>query len=254
LAARGSAGEGDPARFASALNLLKLVRHRAKAIGVAVSFGKDSLATLDLACRVFSRVEAYYLYRVAGLEVVESWARQVYERHGVTVHMYPHFDLSRCYRNAVLQPHWKGLDQTPAIKMADIENTFRQQTRVDWIAYGWRRNDSFSRALIMKKCAGFDPDARRVFPLRSWRRQDVYAYLDLRDIPRPPTLGRKEQGGLDFNPAALGELSESDWLKWERDFPFSGMQRRRGCSVIARSRCPTIEDELARDARARKSR
>ena len=230
-----SGDEGQEVRFASALNLLRLARHRADAIGVAVSFGKDSLAVLDLACRVFKRVEAYYLYRVEGLEIVDQWAAQVRERHGVNVRMYPHFDLARCYRNAVLQPHWKGLDKTAAVKMGDIEHVFRKDAAVDWIAYGWRRNDSFSRALIMKKCAGYDPESRRVFPLRAWRRQDVYAYLDMRGIPRPPKLGRAEQGGLDFHPAALAGLSASDWAKWERDFPFSAMQLRQAQSARAPS-------------------
>jgi 3'-phosphoadenosine 5'-phosphosulfate sulfotransferase (PAPS reductase)/FAD synthetase len=98
---------------------------------------------------------------------------------------------------------------------------------VSWIAYGWRRNDSFSRALIMKKCAGYDPSARRLFPLRSWRRVDVFGYLEMRGIPLPPGLGRKEQGGLDFHPEALRELKArfpQDWARWERDFPFSGLQ------------------------------
>lgn len=214
-------------QLASARNLLGIVRAQTAAIGVAVSFGKDSLATLDLCCQVFSRVEAFYLYRVRGLEVVDDWARAVRERCGVQVRMYPHFDLSRCYRNAVLQPHWAGLDKAPRIKMSDVEDAFRIDARVDWIAYGWRRNDSFSRALIMKRCGGLDERARRVFPLRSWRRSDVYAYLDQRGIARPPTLGRKEQGGLDFHPAALAALRDehpADWAKWTRDFPFSPMQ------------------------------
>lgn len=211
----------------SSLNLLQLVRAETDAIGVAVSFGKDSLAVLDLCCRVFRRVEGYYLYRVRGLSIVKGWADEVYRRHGVKVRMYPHFDLSRCYRHAVLQPHWKGLDKTPKIDMADIENHFRATAKVDWMAVGWRRNDSFSRALIMKSCAGYDPKSKRVFPLRAWKRSDVFAYLAERKIPVPPALGRKEQGGLDFHPEALRELKEkhpADYEAWLRDFPFSGIQ------------------------------
>jgi 3'-phosphoadenosine 5'-phosphosulfate sulfotransferase (PAPS reductase)/FAD synthetase len=213
--------------LASAENLLRLVRRETDAIGVAVSFGKDSLATLDLCCRIFPRVEGYYLFRVRGLSIVDEWAEVVRVRHGVNVRMYPHFDLSRCYRNAVLQPHWKGLQKAPAIKMADVEAKFRSDVNVSWIAYGWRRNDSFSRALIMKKCGGYDPAARRVFPLRSWRRADVLAYLESKGIPLPPSLGRKEQGGLDFHPDALETLRTErpqDYDRWLRDFPFSGMQ------------------------------
>ncbi len=208
----------------SSLNLLHLIRQETDAIGVAVSFGKDSLAVLDLCCRVFARVEGYYLFRVRGLAIVERWAEQVKKRHGVSVRMYPHFDLVRCYQNAVLQPHWRGLDKTPRATMADIEQHFRAAANVEWLAMGWRRNDSFSRALIMKRCAGFDPKARRVFPLRSWRRQDVFDYLAERKIEVPPALGRKEQGGLDFHPGALDALKRDhpeDWAKWLRDFPFA---------------------------------
>lgn len=217
----------DPEHVRSSLNLLRLVRAQTDAIGVAVSFGKDSLATLDLCCRVFPRVEGYYLFRVRGLDVVEKWARQVYDRHRVRVRMYPHFDLVRCYRNAVLQPHWRGLEKTATVKMADIEARFRASANVQWLAMGWRRNDSFSRALIMRRCDGYDEKAKRVFPLRAWRRADVFDYLKARSIPLPEALGRKEQGGLDFHPGALGALKTEhpeDWEKWLRDFPFAGLQ------------------------------
>lgn len=94
--------------LASAVNLLSIVRQQTDAIGVAVSFGKDSLATLDLCCALFPRVEAYYLYRVRALRVVDEWTAAVWQRHRVRVRMYPHFDLARCYRWAVLQPHWQS--------------------------------------------------------------------------------------------------------------------------------------------------
>ena len=213
--------------IASSLNLLKAVREETDAIGVAVSFGKDSFATLDLCCRVFSRVEGYYLFRVRDMDIVEEWRRDVLRRWNVNVCMYPHFDLCRCYRHGVLSPHWKQGAKCPQIKLPDIEARFRVDAQVQWLAMGWRRNDSFSRALIMRKCAGFDPSAKRVFPLRSWRRQDVYDYLASRGIALPPGLGRKDQGGLDFHAGALEYLRErypADYRRWLRDFPFSEMQ------------------------------
>ncbi len=212
---------------ASSLNLLRLIRQETDAIGVAVSFGKDSICTLDLCCRVFPRVEGFYLFRVRAMDIVEQWRRAAHDRWGVVVRMYPHFDLSRCYRHAVLQPHWRGLDKAPSVKMRDIETKFRADARVDWIAMGWRRSDSFSRCLIMKRCGGYDPAARRVFPLRAWRRADVYNYLASRSIPLPDQFGRKEQAGLDFHPGALSALREdhpADYARWVRDFPFSPTQ------------------------------
>lgn len=212
----------DESHVESALNSLNLVRQTTDVIGCAVSFGKDSLATLDLCCRVFRRVEGYYLFRVRGLEIVEQWTDEVRQRTGVTVRMYPHFDLSRCYRNAVLQPHWKT--KAPRVSMRDVERKFRQDAHVQWIAYGWRRSDSLSRALIMKSTGGYDVRAKRVFPLRVWKNRQVYEYLDQRQIPRPPTLGRKEQGGLDFHVGALQALSSADRERWMTDFPYAGVQ------------------------------
>lgn len=211
----------------SAINLLRLVRNETDAIGVAVSFGKDSLCTLELACAIFPRVEAYYLYRVRDMQIVDGWAADVKRRWGVTVRMYPHFDLVRCYRHAVLQPHWRGLEKIPRVKLPDIERCFAADANIEWFAMGWRRSDSLSRALIMKSCGGFDPKSRRVFPLRVWKRSDVFEFVAEHKIPLPDSLGRKEQAGLDFHPAALRHLREhfpEDWARWERDFPFSGMQ------------------------------
>lgn len=212
--------------IASAVNLLSLVRQQTNAIGVAVSYGKDSLAALDLCCRLFARVEAYYLYRVADMDIVAEWRETVLRRTGVTVRDYPHFDLARCYRHAVLAPHWKDLE-VPRVKLTDIEQVFREDANVEWIALGWRATDSLNRAIILKQCRGWDPNARRVFPLRKWRNSQVYDYLDAAGIKRPPTLGRVEQGGLDFNPGALAALSPEDTRRWMNDFPFSGVQLNR---------------------------
>lgn len=214
----------------SARNLLGIIASRTDAIGVACSFGKDSFSVLDLCHQFFRRVEAYYLFRVPQLDVVEEWRAFVRKRWGVNVRPYPHFDLSRIYRHSVFKPAHRGHEKTPRINMADIETAFRSDAKVEWIAYGWRRNDSFSRALIMKKCAGLDEKARRIFPIRSWTRAQVYAYLDSEKIPRPDSLGRKEQAGLDFHPAALAFLRDNypdDWKKWLAAFPFSESQLRK---------------------------
>ncbi|MEM2003148.1 MAG: phosphoadenosine phosphosulfate reductase family protein [Nitrososphaerota archaeon] len=211
----------------SAFNMLKIVRQETDSIGVALSMGKDSLTTLDLCSQIFPHVEAFYLFRVRGLRVIRKWANYVQKRWGIKVRMYPHWDLYRCYKYAVLQPHWEECRDVSRLTMKDIEIYFRHEANVEWIAYGWRRTDSISRALIMKRIRGFWPETRRVFPIWNWKRSQVYEYLQQNNIPTPPGLGRKEQGGLDFHPGALDYLRKyypDDWKKWLRDFPFSEIQ------------------------------
>lgn len=211
----------------SAVNLLNLVRHQTDSIGIGISFGKDSLTVLDLCSKIFPKIYGYYLFRVRDLELIETWRQWVKNRYGVDVMMIPHFDLSRCYRNGVLRAHTDKAVSVPKITMKDVEEYFKNEKMVDWIAYGWRRNDSFSRAVIMKQTGGYDEKSQRVFPLRAFKRSDVINYLKDNNIPEPPALGRKEQGGLDFHPEAIRTLKEQypeDYQKWIVDFPFSGLQ------------------------------
>ena len=209
-------------KIKSALSILSIIRQETDSIGVAISYGKDSLVTLDLCSRVFKTLYGFYMYRVANLDIVDQWKQCVQSRYEIEIIDYPHFDLSRCYRNCVLTPHWRNTDDIPNIRFVDVEKKFRNDTGTDWIAYGWRRNDSFSRALIMKKCRGYDENSRRIFPIRSFTRTDVYSYLDSMNITRPTKLGREEQGGLDFHKGAIESLSDNDRKKWMNDFPFSG--------------------------------
>lgn len=209
----------------SALSLLNIVRQQTDSIGIGISFGKDSLTVLDLCSKIFNKIFGYYLFRVREISLIEDWRRWVKSRYDVDVMMIPHFDLSRCYSNAILRPHLER--KVSKIKMSDIENYFKNKTGVEWFAYGWRRNDSFSRALIMKQTGGFDEKNKRVFPLRSFTRNNVLQYLDENNIPRPPSLGRDEQGGLDFHPEAIRTLKDQypeDYRRWLVDFPYSGLQ------------------------------
>lgn len=205
----------------SALSLLSIIRQETDTIGLAVSYGKDSLATIDLCRQVFTNLFGFYLFRVRDLDVVRQWRIDAQKKWNIQIIDYPHFDLSRCYKSSVLQPHWKDTEKAPRVDFVDVETKFRTDTGVTWISYGWRGNDSYSRILIMKKCRGIDFEARRVFPIRSFTRHDIYSYLDVQNIPRPNNLGRKEQGGLDFHKGAFESLSDQDKKKWLRDFPFS---------------------------------
>lgn len=217
--------------IASAREVLSIIRSQSDRVGVAFSAGKDSHCVLDLARQIFPEpdaVEAFYLWRVPELEVIRRLLARVERRYRIKVHTLPHFDLYRCFRHAVLQPHWSGLDRVQRVDMTDIETRFRADSGVDWILYGWRRNDSRSRALIISQTARIDWKARRAYPIGHWRRQDVLNYLRQNRITRPPTFGRREQGGVDFHPATLNYLRErfpTDYAKLLEMFPYAEAYR-----------------------------
>jgi len=210
----------------AAENVLRIIRDETSEIVVACSFGKDSLATVDLCSRVFDRLHVFYLYRLPGIRLIERYRRLIKRRYKniVQIMMLPHFDLSRIFRYAVLMPHWRGLEDTPALTFREVEDYVRLKTGVEWVAYGWRRNESIHRAVILKHPDGIDFNNFRVFPIWRWTAKDVYAYLHRIGIPPPPTFGRRDQSGFDFHPAALKYLRDNEpdtWRRWLECFPFS---------------------------------
>jgi len=216
----------------TATETLRIIREIVPEIGVAFSGGKDSFATLDLCSKYFRRVEAYYLFRVRGLRCISELCNFVKQRWGITVRHYPHWDLRRCYKNAVLRQHIasREIKKTLGYDWNIVEDRFRADAQVRWIAYGWRRNDSFSRALILKRNSGIDFQTNRVFPIFAFTRAEVLKYLQRALIPTPPSFGRVDQGGVDFHPATLAFLKNQypdDYEKLVREFPFAPIQEIR---------------------------
>lgn len=223
----------------AAENILKIIRGHTDHLGLAFSAGKDSHVVADLASKIFPQVTGFYLFRIEGLKVIERLCLRAKRLWNMDVIHYPHFDLSRCYGNAILQPHWTALDEVPVIKFKDVEMRFRSETGIEWIAYGWRRSDSLSRALILVHNGGIDWENKRVYPIARWSRQDVLSYLRMKKIPRPPTFGRAEQGGVDFHPLAMAWIKENypdDFEKIRKDFPYVEAQ------IIEAQRIATVRD------------
>jgi 3'-phosphoadenosine 5'-phosphosulfate sulfotransferase (PAPS reductase)/FAD synthetase len=213
--------------FEEAKNLLQCVREQTDSIGVAFSGGKDSHVVIDLCASMFKRIEAYYMYRVPNLQMIQSLCERIKRQYEIDVQHYPHFDLVRCFKNAVFQPHWEAVKTIPSVKMKDIEDHFRKERGVDWIVYGWRASDSRSRAIILSRTKGIDFKGRRVFPLRRWKRRDVLTYLRHMKIPIPPALGREEQGGVDMHREVIKYLKEfwpEDLKKFLEVFPYAEAQ------------------------------
>lgn len=193
---------------------------------VALSGGKDSLITLDLACQTFKHVEAFYLYLVRGLTTFEAPVDAAARRHNITVHKMPHFDLARLIKYAVLRPHVPQAAQIKEMRWADINEAMRKQTGIHWIAAGERASDSIQRRFYTRQQDGVQPKLGRIFPIYDWLDADVYGYLRVRGISIPSYGAYSRQRGSGFSLdgrglAWLKEANPADYRRVLKVFPYA---------------------------------
>lgn len=214
-----------------ALSLLRRAAERARAehgesaVLVGLSGGKDSSVVLDLAAGVFERVEAFYMYLVDGLECVETPLHALAARYGVKLHKVPHFDLARYLKYGVYTPPRNGgAHRIRDLRYADVEALAKARAGITWTALGHRASDSLERNAMLKRLAGLDPKARRVYPIWSWKPRDVYAYLRQRRIPVPPQLVAGTTDGINLYPETLRVLKArypADYRRVLEVFPYA---------------------------------
>ena len=164
------------------------------------SGGKDSLATLSLACKlrnrgVLKRVDAYFMYLVPNLRCLEPKVDLICRKFDVQLWKVPHWNLSRRFKNGILMPHLANTNKLREFRPTDLEDYLRKQTKIEWYAYGHRREDSLERRGMLTSCLGFNEVSRRVYPLWTWGRRYLNAYLKREGLRPPRIIGGVRTGG-----------------------------------------------------------
>ena len=225
-----------------AADRLEKARNGEKSILVSYSGGKDSLAVMDLAVRVFGapNVKAFFMEAIPGLRYTAEIAADLQQRHGIALILVPHWtmlnalgDCCYCDGNSAGLANLKACK---AAKLADIHAMVRHQGNIRTIATGYKRADSLWRKRMMSI-----PSAMLDIccPLAEWNRRQVVEYLESRRIPMPEDMGSKKylsQGiGRDTRSLCwLHDTMPDDFEKLEQVFPFVG-------AVIARRKFYGIE-------------
>jgi phosphoadenosine phosphosulfate reductase len=93
---------------------------------VGFSGGKDSICALDLCCRYFGTVHAYFMYLVPGLSFQEAQLRWYEQRHNLKIHRVPHPMLSSWLKWGVFR---KSDFYVPEISFANITTALRESQR-----------------------------------------------------------------------------------------------------------------------------
>lgn len=142
---------------------------------VSYSGGKDSAVVLDLACKYFKTVHAFFMYQVPELSFQEEILKWAEDKYGLEIYRVPHFEVSEFYRTGMFcrpQPH------LPKVTVKDVYTHVRDACDCWWIAAGERAKDSIVRNAMIKKSGSIDQKRGRFFPLAYWNKEHVMRYVN----------------------------------------------------------------------------
>lgn len=234
------------------LAVIRLAASRGvREVAVGVSCGLDSVATLDLCHRHFSRVAAYFMYIVPGLSFQEQYLGYLERRYKpLEIIRLPHWMLSGWFRSNLFRHPTKQANKTPRVRIGDVEAFVRRKTGVEWFATGEKTSDSLERNAQIRPCGGINEQRRRVWPIAFWSQRDVAAYCERRGILRAPDY-RVMPDGRSFGSlwveqiAAIKRHFPDDYAKIREVFPLVDAQILRA-EFLAQSK---HANESRRDAR-----
>lgn len=198
---------------------------------VSLSGGKDSAVVLDLCCRHFEHVEAFFMYLVPGLSFQERLLRHYERRYGIVIHRIPHFMVSEFFRYGSFR---KADFSVPIVSVAETYSYMRERTGIWWIAGGERIADSLWRRAMLKSSGGSVNRRRgRFYPVAYWRLKNVQDYIAYRRLAvalESRVLGHsfRDIGGPEIT--AIKRVYPEDYERIKRWYPFVTASLAKGAS------------------------
>lgn len=204
--------------FNETLKYINGYAEQSESVLVGFSGGKDSLVCLDLCVRAFKKVVPFFMYLVPGLDVCEVQLRAAEERYGVKVIQYPHWLLFRLLKYGIRCENNERCYRLPDLKINDIHKAVIADTGIPIVCWGAKKSDSMWR----RRYFSINRFDRVFYPLKEWNKQDVLAYLRMREIPLPDGPGASASGiDLSTKPVLwLYDKHPGDYQKLKEIFPF----------------------------------
>lgn len=187
---------------------------------VAFSGGKDSVVTLDLCCRYFKRVSAFFMYQVPDLSFQEATIRYAEKRYGITIERIPHFELSEFMAAGAMR---KEDYSVPIININDCYRYIRLINDAWWIAAGERIADSIIRRAMIKRSGCVDEKRGRFYPVANFNKAEILAYIKhhkLKPAPETAVIGHSFRSLMPKDAYMIKAHYPQDFEKIKRWFPF----------------------------------
>lgn len=146
---------------------------------VAFSGGKESIVTLDLCCRYFKNVKAFFMYICPNLSFQEKTLEYYEKRYQIEIMRLPHMDMSEFFHYG----SFRNADYSfPIISINDVYNYVRLQTDTWWIAAGERIDDSIIRRAMIKHSSSIDVVRGRIYPVATWSKREILDYIKFHNL------------------------------------------------------------------------
>lgn len=152
---------------------------------VAFSAGKDSIVSLDLCCRHFKQVSAFFMYQVAGLSFQEAYLAGIERRFKIKIVRLPHWAKAEQLAVNYYRPGSNLSSSVPVLTVNDVEHYMRVKHGATWFAHGQKKNDSLERRAMISACGAVDVNARRFYPVADFSDKNIFAYLRAKRLPVP---------------------------------------------------------------------
>ena len=206
--------------FEESLGILRAAKQRSSSVLVAFGGGKKSWCVLDMCTRIFDHVEAFHMYFLPGLKVVEDQLQIARDRYHVHIHQLPHWCQSYNMRDgAYMFPSWR-LEDIEYLKRRDIYDVMIAKTGIPMIATGARRADSRSRK---RNRSNISQHTDVCHPCVGWSKADILAYLDMHKIVHADSSGGSMTGVGLSGPEILWlhDKHPDDYARLLRCFPLA---------------------------------
>lgn len=189
---------------------------------VAFSGGKDAIVTLDLCCKYFKNVKAFFMYSVKGLEYQEKVLRYYENRYDIEIERVPHFLLGEQLKRGYFTRWDLSIPTTTQTEMFDF---VRDRFGIEWIAGGERASDSIMRRAFINKHGSIDNKSKRFYPIAYWNKNEVLQYIKYKKLylgKAMRDLGNSANGLDGETLTYIKENFPDDYEKILKMFPFIG--------------------------------
>lgn len=197
--------------FSETLNSIKTLSNKTDRVVLFHSAaGKDSIALLNMMSPFFKEIVCVFMYMVKDLEHINRyihWAEKKYPncRFIQTPH-YAYYNLKKHAVHGTERIDYSGWN------LSKIYEKIKEQTGIEYSVYGFKKNDSMNRRLMLKGYENFtNPEGTKIYPLSDWSNKEVIQYIRKNRLIEPIHYGNtgntKSQGT---------DITDISFLLWMR--------------------------------------